>query len=159
MIQVSSKGRPLSLDCFGTTLGTLKTLLSGYTLSVLNRTGGSNTTDLITALRQVENAGFAEQIQEEFNSPIPRNWETDPPFVIHQKLPVGDVILTMDQFSTGAYALPSGVVIIQAFRKEAREYVLADQVGDSLFGLLYYRRFEVPKVLRQISFGCWCRGK
>ena len=49
----------------------------------------------------------------------------------------------MDEFSTGAYALPSGVVIIQAFRKEAGEYVLADQVGDSLFGLLYYRKFDV----------------
>ncbi len=111
-------------------------------ISALNKTNG-DLKSLILDLRQIDYAGFIAALSKMGVSKRGDTDDTDadPPFAISQKLPTGEVVITLNQFEVAGLAIPGGLVIIQAFRKENGSYVLADQTGDDLF-LVDARKLE-----------------
>jgi hypothetical protein len=130
---------PPALNCFGHAPAEIRAVLRNYTIAALNKSKG-DLASLVADLREIDDAGFTEAMGKE-GLTLQRNWDTDPPFAISKKLSTGEVVITLNHFSVGALAVPSDVVVIQAFRKEGSAYSFADETGDALFGVTDYKKF------------------
>lgn len=60
-----------------------------------------------------------------------------PPRVFTGRSAAGqDLVVVVHHFGSRALAFPSGIVIVQGFRKELGTYVFAAETGDSIYGIL-----------------------
>jgi hypothetical protein len=98
-------------------------MLREYIAWKLNDSNG-NSDQLLAELRTVDNVAALE-----FFKLKPSGSDKEAPFVFRKQMPLGEIILTVNHFSAGPLAIPPGIVIVQAFRKESARYVYAAGAG------------------------------
>jgi hypothetical protein len=77
---------PMQLSCFRNDRESLRRIVSDYTLSELNASGG-NLKSLISGLRQIDDAEFAAQVRQLHpTSSLIRDWDRDPPFAFREQM-------------------------------------------------------------------------
>jgi len=131
------RSRP-GLDCIAGEAGELRELLRDYSVWKLNEAGGD-----IDALRADFGTVDDGWVQERFslmdraegNGRSKRGLGV-PPHVFKELSSGREMIVVVHRFGSTALAFPSGIVIVQGFRKESGRYVFAAETGDSLFGIM-----------------------
>lgn len=127
--------------CISPQIKVLREALREYSVWKLNETGG-RVDQLADDLGTVNNAWLTEKVVQslgaEPSSPSERR-----PLVYRQKVPSGELIVIISDFRTMQVAAPAGEIIVQGFREEAGQYVFVRETGDSAFGIMDERKFQL----------------
>ncbi len=132
--------------CIAPYVRELSALISNYTVWKLNDSGG-DTTQVTKDLHSVEDIYERELWKKE--RPDLDEPDSGEVHAFRQKTPSGELVVTVNHFSSGGLALPAGVIVIQGFRREGDRFVYAGQTGDSLFGTASYDDLETLVSPRQ----------
>lgn len=126
------------LECIGAEVGELRELVREYSVWKLNESRGD-----IDALRAdfgtVDDGWVLERFRLMDGASEQMKHSKDlgiPPHVFRKKDDGPELIVVVHNFGSAALAFPSGIEIIQGFRKEGGQYVFASETGDSIYGIM-----------------------
>jgi hypothetical protein len=117
-------------DCIGSEVKQLRQIVRDYTLWKLNQSGG-DPKQLAGDLQAIADIYARETIWR--GRPTSDRGQAS---ILRQETPSGELLVTIVVFSAGAMATPSGIMIVQGYRREGSRYVFAAETGDSVSGIM-----------------------
>ena len=142
--------------CISPYVHQLSVLIRDYTVRELNDTGG-DTNQLVKDLRGVEDI-YQRDLWEKLNPAVSA---PDSPFVyaFSRPSPAGELIVTVNHFSTGALVDPPAAIVIQGFRREGAQFIYSAETGDSLFGTSTYDDLQMLPSPRETEMWMLISGR
>lgn len=134
-------------DCIASEIIGLRGLLRDYSLWKLNQPT-VDIKQLVDDLRSINDIYVRETVWSKL--PSSRKGIA---FDFEQTTTTGELLILVSYFSSGAMATPSGIIIIQGFRKEGTDYRFAGETGESVSGVMNLHPLEI--LPSQISSEMW----